>query len=89
MKAVAAVAALFILVCGIYFFTQSTVVTNPAPVAYKADFITLNNNTAAIVQRKLPDGSSVWLKPGSNLTYERKSEEADRDVTFTGEAFLR
>jgi ferric-dicitrate binding protein FerR (iron transport regulator) len=88
IKAAAAVAALFLLICGVYYFTQSTVSTGPAPVAYKADYITLQNSTSAIVERKLPDGSSVWLKPGSKLTYERKNEEADRDVTFTGEAFF-
>jgi ferric-dicitrate binding protein FerR (iron transport regulator) len=48
----------------------------------------LYNNTAAIVEKRLPDGSAVWLKPGSHLNYERKNEESNREVTFTGEAFF-
>ncbi len=88
LRSVAAVAAFLILICSLYFFTRTQTITTSSPVATKADHIILNNNTSAIVHRRLPDGSSVWLKPGSSLIYERKNEEADRGVTFTGEAFF-
>jgi len=87
-RSIAAVAALLILIFGIYFFTKTQNIASLAPVANKADYIILNNNTFVIVQKRLPDGSAVWLKPGAILIYERKNEDADRDVTFTGEAFF-
>ena len=88
LRSIAAVAALLILILGIYFFTRTQTITTSAPIANKADYIILNNNTFVIVQKRLPDGSAIWLKPGAILTYERKNEDADRDVTFTGEAFF-
>jgi ferric-dicitrate binding protein FerR (iron transport regulator) len=84
----AGVAALFVLVLGIGLFNRSSSVDGSLPIAARSEHIQLNNNTASIVEKRLPDGSSVWLKPGSNLTYERKNEDADRVVTFTGEAFF-
>ncbi|MEP7230216.1 MAG: FecR family protein [Ginsengibacter sp.] len=88
LRVMAAAAAVLIFICSIYFFTRTQTNTTSAPLAKKADHIILNNSTSATVLRRLPDGSSVWLKPGANLMYERKNEDADRDVTFKGEAFF-
>jgi ferric-dicitrate binding protein FerR (iron transport regulator) len=83
----AGVAAVLVVVLGVGFFLRSGT-TSPSEVASRSEHIVLYNNTAAIVEKTLPDGSAVWLKPGSNLTYERKDEESNREVTFTGEAFF-
>ncbi len=82
------VAAIFIAVLGVglYFRTHSDY--DSSETVKKSEHILLYNNTAAIVEKTLPDGSSVWLKPGSKLTYERKNEASNREVTFTGEAFF-
>jgi len=84
----AGVAAIFIVVLGVGFFARKNGATVSSETAKKSEHIVLYNNTAAIVEKKLPDGSAVWLKPGSKLTYERKNEESNREVTFTGEAFF-
>jgi len=87
-KNIAAVAAMLILISFIYFFTRTQPITTSTNIANKVDYIILNNNTSVVLQRRLPDGSSIWLKPGAILTYERKNEDAERNVTFTGEAFF-
>jgi ferric-dicitrate binding protein FerR (iron transport regulator) len=83
-----AIAATLILAIGINYLKNTENTSATSLIANKAEIIVLNNNTAAIVERRLPDGSSIWLKPGSKLTYERKNEESEREVTFTGEAFF-
>lgn len=37
---------------------------------------------------QLPDGSLIYLEPGSTLTYPEKFGEQDREVSLTGEAFF-
>ncbi|HVG15141.1 MAG TPA: FecR family protein [Chitinophagaceae bacterium] len=84
----AGVAAVLIVVLGVGFFVRTRGEGASLVTAKQSEHIVLYNNTAAIVEKTLPDGSAVWLKPGSNLTYERKDEESNREVTFTGEAFF-
>lgn len=88
IRKLVAVAALLILILGTYFFTRTPIVKPTESLANKSDHILLNNSTSVITQKNLPDGSTVWLKPGAILTYDRKNDDADRDVTFTGEAFF-
>ncbi len=85
---IAGVAAVFILVIGIGFFVSGRDKSRSPEIVKKTEHIVLYNNTAAVVEKTLPDGSAVWLKPGSKLIYERKNEESNREVTFTGEAFF-
>ena len=40
------------------------------------------------IEQKLPDGSSIWLSPNSELTYPEEFSEANREVELTGEAFF-
>jgi ferric-dicitrate binding protein FerR (iron transport regulator) len=84
----AGVAAIFIVVLGVGLFVHQSGTTTSSNATNKSEHIVLYNNTAAIVEKRLPDGSAVWLKPGSQLSYERKNEESNREVTFTGEAFF-
>jgi ferric-dicitrate binding protein FerR (iron transport regulator) len=85
---IAVVAALFLVVIGISLFVRDKSFNSSSELAARSEHIVLYNNTTAIVEKKLPDGSSVWLKPGANLTYERKNEQSNREITFTGEAFF-
>jgi ferric-dicitrate binding protein FerR (iron transport regulator) len=40
------------------------------------------------LQKRLPDGTVVWLAPGSLLQYPAKFTSAQREVTLNGEAFF-
>lgn len=51
------------------------------------DFIALNNETNQAQKYVLPDGSNIWLAPGSELEYAREFEEK-RDLKLDGEAFF-
>jgi ferric-dicitrate binding protein FerR (iron transport regulator) len=83
-----AIAAMLILIFGLNFFIVQRPLSSPAKVSARAEHTVFNNNTAGILEKRLPDGSSVWLKPGASLVYERRSEESNREVTFIGEAFF-
>lgn len=82
------VAAIFIVVFGIGLFVHKSGDVASSKTTKKSEHIVLYNTTAAVVQKSLPDGSVVWMKPGTNLIYERKNEESDRQITFIGEAFF-
>lgn len=53
----------------------SGVVTINAPVGVKAEIF-------------LPDGSRVWLKPGSKISYNKKFESRNRELNLNGEAYF-
>ncbi|MDT3401618.1 FecR family protein [Mucilaginibacter terrae] len=48
----------------------------------------ISNNGKNIIKQDLPDGSSVWLKPGSRLSYPKAFAKASRNVKMQGEAFF-
>ncbi|MFY0653943.1 MAG: FecR family protein [Cyclobacteriaceae bacterium] len=56
-------------------FNESPVVKKTNPLGQKTNF-------------KLPDGSMVWLNAGSELSYSFGSENKERIVNLTGEAFF-
>lgn len=86
--ALGAIAAMLILIIGINYLKPLHITENHSGFAARYSRIELNNNTAATVENKLPDGSFVWLKPGSSLVYEKRNKDAEREVKFTGEAFF-
>lgn len=86
--ALGAIAAMLILIIGINYLKPLLGTETNSAIAAKPDHIELNNITAAIVEHKLPDGSLVWLKPGSSLVYDKINKDAEREVKFSGEAFF-
>ena len=51
--------------------------------------ITLSNQEQASQQYALPDGSKIWLKKGSSLSYEKGIADASkREIALSGEAFF-
>ena len=48
----------------------------------------VNNIGNSIIKQDLPDGSSVWLKPGSRLSYPKAFAKTLRSVKMQGEAFF-
>lgn len=72
--AAAASAALLIVWSATWFFSAD-------------EFLAFNNDTDAVQEYTLPDGSTIWLAPGSDLEYARDFE-TNRDLTLDGEAFF-
>lgn len=48
----------------------------------------ISNTGNSIIKQDLPDGSSVWLKPGTRLSYPKAFAGASRNVKMHGEAFF-
>ena len=85
---VLAIAAMLILVIGFSVFVFQQDLKPSSKIASGAEHTVFSNNSAGVLAKTLPDGSSVWLKPGASLVYDRKNEQSNREVTFTGEAFF-
>lgn len=60
---------------------HSLAVDEPKPMVVR-------NTTKQVLKAQLPDGSSVWLNPGSRLEYPREFAKEIREVTIEGEAFF-
>lgn len=48
----------------------------------------LENTTAKIQLRQLPDGSKVWLNPGTRISYTQNYGQSVREINLEGEAFF-
>jgi transmembrane sensor len=84
----ASIAAFAILTVGLTLVVRQPNKTSTVIVPDGSEHLVYNNTTPAVLEKKLPDGSAVWLKPGSRLVYHRSHEESNREVQFTGEAFF-
>ena len=87
------IAASLLLVCGLLYNQrnsaaapklQSTAVSGAETIS----LIEFVNKKPRIVQHTLPDGSTVWLRPGARITYPQKFSQENRTVTFAGEGFF-
>lgn len=77
------VAAAVILAAGFLFFFS---LKKKQPVDVITDKI-VQNTSLSIMKRTLPDGSTIWLNPGSKLTYPSKFGKY-RAVSMQGEIFF-
>lgn len=83
-------AATLLIVLGLFFFRS------PQPDAQKktgmpaATALVVVHNSSSILKRQLmPDGTVIWLKPNSRITYaENFSVHKFRQVSLSGEAFF-
>lgn len=63
-------------------------VSEPAPPVVAQQGIELKNTTSLDQNITLPDGSTVVLKPGSNLVYDKDFNKSKRTLRLHGEAFF-
>lgn len=84
---VSVAAAIFVLV-GAFFIYRNNYY-NPVP-----DFMQTGEPLVSIDKKQLdklvelPDGSVLWLKPGSHFRYEKDFNKTDRTVYLHGEMFI-
>ena len=57
-------------------------------VHHWANEVVISNTSKAITQKTLPDGSTVWLSPGTVLRYGKTFAAQNREVAMTGDAFF-
>jgi transmembrane sensor len=82
------IAALLLMVWGIYFGKKTLVHNANAVITTASAEMVLNNETNSIYRQVLSDGSVVWLSPKSQLEYPKKFTGTYRQVKMTGEAFF-
>ncbi|WP_020597280.1 FecR family protein [Spirosoma panaciterrae] len=85
-----AVAAVILLTVGIGLWLNHPVhqPTNSSVAVNNSSYIHFVNKQARIVQKRLPDGTVVWLHPLAELHYPTVFPSMRRDVDFAGEAFF-
>lgn len=62
--------------------------TNQWPTTQETAFAQTTNETSAPIWVRLPDKTSVILKPGSQLRFPKQFSKTKREVYLTGEAFF-
>lgn len=83
-------AATLLLVLGFFFFRteKPDMLKKTGHVAASA-LVTLSNPTKIMKRQLLPDGTSIWLKPNSKITYAKNIAVSKfREVALSGEAFF-
>lgn len=84
LKRIISIAAVFILIIGSGYLFRNEIETYLWP-AHQINVVTANSERKIV---HLPDGSIVWIEPGSSFKYPDKFASATREVELTGEAFF-
>jgi ferric-dicitrate binding protein FerR (iron transport regulator) len=84
---IAASIAIFALAVGAYWLTKNVSVT-PVQVSQATETRYLVNTSKTILRQLLPDGSVVWLQPGSEMNYPAAFSTTERTLQLKGEAFF-
>ncbi|PWG79008.1 FecR family protein [Pararcticibacter amylolyticus] len=79
-----AAAAFLIFLVFTFYFSNSRREGNPV---FQSN-VTLSNRSSSLKKYILPDGSSVWLKKSSSLTFLSKPGDKTREVNLQGECFF-
>ncbi|WP_025764569.1 FecR family protein [Dyadobacter tibetensis] len=62
--------------------------TNVTKAALKSESVRFSNDKTRIIAHQLPDGSTVWLRPGATIQYPKIFSGHIREVSFEGEGFF-
>jgi len=52
------------------------------------EFVLITNNTHQIYKKALPDNSTVWLSPGSQIKFPKVFDQRYRAISMSGECFF-
>ena len=84
---IAASIAILALAVGAYWLTKSVSVA-PIQVSHATETRYVVNTSKTILRQLLPDGSVVWLQPGSEMNYPAAFSPTERTLQLKGEAFF-
>lgn len=83
------IAATIVISLGFGLYLTNSHKKNSTTYAKDADVIRIVNSSALISKQTLPDGSNIWMKPGSMVSYPVKFNQTKlREVTMRGVAFF-
>lgn len=88
---IAGVAAAILIAVAVYQFTQyhpQSASNETAANVTTKQIQSITNNSDQVYKAVLPDQSTVWLKPNSQLTYPEVFDTKSRIVTISGEGFF-
>lgn len=83
-------AAMFLIIIGLSFYFAPKTNNNLSRIKFDiplSDWAKYENSSAKILKISLPDGSTVWLQPKTQLSYNQ-SDRVYRQVNLKGEAFF-
>lgn len=83
-------AAMFLIIIGLSFYFAPKTNNNLSRIKFDiplSDWAKYENSSAKILKISLPDGSTVWLQPKTQLSYNQ-SDRVYRQVNLRGEAFF-
>lgn len=83
-------AATLFMVFGFFLFrTEKPPVPQKINLPTAAELVRVRNPSKIMKRQLLPDGTSIWLKPNSKITYAKNIAASKiREVTLSGEAFF-
>jgi transmembrane sensor len=87
---VSSIAAILLVVIGLSFYFNPKSNNNLSRIKSDiplSDWAKYDNSSAKILKIALPDGSTVWLQPKTQLSYNQ-SDRVYRQVNLRGEAFF-
>lgn len=79
---IVAVAALFILIAGIFLYIQQKDVLKD----HKQNVVSTQKGSRSYIE--LPDGTKVWINADTRITYDKSFGKESRAVTLAGEAYF-
>jgi len=79
------IAAVLIMALGILIYIQNR---SAGKTPQWVDKIIVRNTGLTYAKQILPDGSTVWLSPGSVMQYPKVFDKDKRDILMIGEAFF-
>ncbi|MCD9017568.1 FecR family protein [Parachryseolinea silvisoli] len=86
---VAASVAILALAIGAYWLTERVALNSgPGQMGSATETLYVVNTSKTILRQSLPDGSVVWLQPGSEMNYPTTFSNAERTLQLKGEAFF-
>lgn len=83
----AGIAAAFLIFLSINFYHSNNVIRDQANII-EAKLLAVENKGTTIYQRKLEDGTVVWLSPGARIEFPERFAETERKVSMTGKVFF-
>ena len=83
-------AATLLIVLGLFFFrTAQTDAPKKNGMPAATGLLVVHNSSSTLKRQVMPDGTVIWLKPDSRITYaENFSTHQFRQVSLSGEAFF-